>query len=190
MYVTVHVPKILWYKAHSKYIGRSEVWKDYIAQINCSEVRSRCPVRVSVPTCIYRLVVIVAICGELLLSFKFLSPHWYMLAMSLPMSSTPAIIVTKLMIKEPSCDPIGTVILLGSETPIIIGVLISTTSDSVYCFVLPLLFKIIPVVRRHTRTMIFQVRLLRDQPAVDSSCLLLSWWSILAGEKVKSEPER
>ena len=77
--------------------------------------------------------------------------------MSLPMSSTPAIIVTKLMVKEPSCDPIGTVILLGSETPIIIGVLISTTSDSVYCFVLPLLLKIVPVVRRHTCTMIFQV---------------------------------
>ena len=75
---------------------------------------------------------------------------------------TPPISVTKLVVEEPSCNPIGSAILSGRKIPIIARVLISTKGDLVYCFILPLLLEIVPVVRWLTRTVIFQVRLLRD----------------------------
>jgi len=133
---------------------------------------SRYLVRVSRLTCMYCVVWIAVIFDGLTLSLRNL-PR--LANMSLPMSSIPPISVTELMVKKPSCDPVRKSILLRSKNPITASVLISTTSDSVCCFVLPLFLEIIPVVWRRTCTIIFQVRLLRNQPAVNSSCLLLSW---------------
>lgn len=88
--------------------------------------------------------------------------------------SIPPIAVTKLMVKEPSCNPVWTVVIsIVGKLPVVGGVLAPPGSNSLHSLILGLLLEIAPVIWRLTLAVVLQMGFLGGQPVVDSVCLLL-----------------
>lgn len=72
--------------------------------------------------------------------------------------SIPPVTVTKLMVKEPSCNPVWAVVIsIVGKLPVVLGILVPTGSNSLHSLVLGLLLDITPVIWRLSLAVVLQM---------------------------------